>query len=119
LADGLAALGARVETVEVYRTVEPDRADLEGITARLRDGRVDAAMFASPSAAKHFAALFGAEELRAITRRMAVAAIGPATAAALAELGIPAAVTAPQSTMTSLLDAVEAYITRSSLTSHP
>jgi uroporphyrinogen III methyltransferase/synthase len=110
LADGLVSRGALVETVEVYRTVEPDRCDLQAITGRLREGRVDAAMFASPSAAKHFAALFTAEELQAIARRTAIAAIGPATAAALAELGIPANVTAPQSTMASLLDAVEAYI---------
>jgi uroporphyrinogen-III synthase len=105
LADGLAAQGALVETVEVYRTIEPEHADVARISERLKSRQVDIITFASPSSARHFAALVAPEAMRTV----ALAAIGPATAAAVTELGFVPAVVAPQSSMESLLDAIAEY----------
>jgi uroporphyrinogen-III synthase len=60
LSAGLERAGARVVAPILYRTVSASAADPEGARL-LREGRIDAIAFASGSAARGFAALFGAE----------------------------------------------------------
>jgi uroporphyrinogen III methyltransferase/synthase len=92
LAEGLRAAGAEVDAVAVYRTVaaEPVAAEAgaPGLRERLVRGELDALTFASPSAARHFAAALDGEAVAA-ARRCAVVAIGPVTAEALREAGLP------------------------------
>jgi uroporphyrinogen III methyltransferase / synthase len=94
LAVGLRSAGARVETVIAYRTVQPDLAS--GVRRMLQEGRIDAVLFASPSAARNLAASLG-DDTSTLTR-VRVVCIGPTTAEAVRELGLePAAVAAERS----------------------
>ncbi len=87
LPEGLRAAGAEVETLTVYRTV-PACLDRPALRAALVRGELDALTFFSPSAARHLVAALDAEALEA-ARRCVVAAVGPVTAEALRELGLP------------------------------
>ena len=76
---------------------------------RIDAKQIDLVTFASPSAVRHFAALFPEETMRAIECRTAFAAIGPVTASALQSAGMPARVVAEHSTMEALLEAIIRY----------
>ena len=54
----------------------------------LLDGRIDAVTFTGPTAVRRFVALIGEEQAVDLLNTTTVAAIGPVTAAAAAELGI-------------------------------
>jgi uroporphyrinogen III methyltransferase/synthase len=86
LADGLRARGAAVEAVALYRTIPATSADPDGAAA-LRAGRVDAIAFASGSAARGFAKLFG-PEAAALAARCAVACMGRSCAEAARTAGL-------------------------------
>lgn len=103
---GLEALGARVERVEGYRTLLRPL-QREAILADVAEGRVEALAVASPSSLEPLAAALGADDLRALLARLAVASIGPATSAALAALGRPPDAEAPATTFEGLAAALE------------
>jgi uroporphyrinogen III methyltransferase/synthase len=101
LAEGLRAAGAQVDAVAVYRTVAAD--SFAELRERLLQGGLDALTFASPSAARHFRAALDAEALAA-ARRCAVLAIGPVTAQALREAGLPPDATCERADAASLVE---------------
>ena len=86
LAEGLREGGARVDQLTVYRTLAA-KVDADALRGQLRDHRLDAITFTSPSTAEHFAALLD-EESRKAAADCTVAAIGPVTADALRRLGL-------------------------------
>ena len=86
IADSLRRLGANVEEVVAYGTVSRPRTQ---IVAAWEDAQPDAAVVASPSAARALVGAIGAERLR---RLACVAAIGSTTAMELMALGVPAVV---------------------------
>jgi uroporphyrinogen III methyltransferase/synthase len=86
LAEGLREGGATVDAPTVYRTLAAE-VDVEALREQLRDRRLDAITFTSPSTAEHFAALLDEESLKAAAD-CTVAAIGPVTADALRRLGL-------------------------------
>lgn len=100
LAAGLAERGASVERVDAYRTV-PDTAGAEDLRRFLEGGGVDVVTFMSASAAESFVAAVGAR-----LGRVAVAAIGPATADAARELGLTVDVVAEEHTAAGLVAAL-------------
>ena len=107
----LKAAGADVTAVVAYSTVGPESLD-DGALASLRRGEADAVMFFSPSAVEEFAKALGTEGLRGLRDRVAFAAIGPTTAAAIGRAGIPVAVESPSATTESLVAALESYFVR-------
>lgn len=91
LAETLTVRGAVVDAIVAYRTVA--NIALLGIVDALRDGRVDAITFTSPSTVRHVVEGIGAAGVRldtlpAATRPMIVC-IGPVSAAAARECGLP------------------------------
>jgi len=104
LAEGLRAAGARVEAVVAYRNL-PAEVDAAELRAALRAGALDALTFASPSAARRFAALLD-EPAREAARRCVVAAIGPVTARGLEAVGLPATAVAEAPTPEALVEAL-------------
>jgi uroporphyrinogen III methyltransferase/synthase len=102
LPDGLRTAGAQVDAVVAYRNA-PAEIDAEWLREELAADRLDALTFASPSAARRFCALLDAPA-RAGAARATVAAIGPVTARALAELGLPAQVVAGSATAAGLVE---------------
>jgi len=76
---------------------------------RVRAGDVDVVTFASPSAFQNFTEMLGAEAVRSMAERVSFAAIGPATAAAIREAGIPVAIEAREATTENLVDAISEH----------
>lgn len=87
LVDGFGREGARVSAIPLYRTVPATAADPTA-AALLRAGRIDAIAFASGSAARGFAALFGAEAA-SLCGASRVACMGETCAAAARAAGLP------------------------------
>jgi uroporphyrinogen-III synthase len=114
LANRLGDAGAFVHEIAVYRTLpaQPDPAGLEALHAG-----VDALAFSSPSTVRNFLALYrqhgpgaaGSAPSLPPLERAVVACIGPTTAEAARECGLPVHVVAPAHTTAGLIDALEAY----------
>jgi uroporphyrinogen-III synthase len=113
LPEALREIGARVTEVVAYRTVPPDSPD-PAIMADVRAGRADAILFSSASAFHNFAALLGAAELAKLSQRVAFAAIGPSTAAAIREAGARVEIEAEDSTADAFAHTLAHYYERSS-----
>jgi uroporphyrinogen-III synthase len=107
LPDALRARGAFVDEVVVYRTVPG--AGLPTISTRVREGAVDALLFASASAAR-----FVAEELAAVGQSpraswpLAVC-LGPVTADAARDAGFPTVIVASGTTQNDLIERTVAW----------
>jgi uroporphyrinogen III methyltransferase/synthase len=100
----LRASGAFVTDVIAYRTVACEAA-LPGAVEAIRDGEVDVISFFSSSAFHSLAQQVGIETLS----RAALAAIGPVTAAAIRESGLPVAIESPHATSASFVAALVDY----------
>jgi uroporphyrinogen III methyltransferase/synthase len=104
----LRAAGARLTVVPAYRTVTAtESADAAGRLGAA--GRLDAATFTSSSTVRGLVDLLGAADTRRLLAGVAVAAIGPITAATLAEYGLAARITPREYTVAALADAIAAH----------
>jgi uroporphyrinogen-III synthase len=108
LLDGLTAAGAEVVAVEAYRTLPAPAERLRVLAGWIERGEVDAVTFASPSAVRAVAVALGRET--PLLGRALLAAIGPTTAAALREAGLPGGIVAGRPTGAELADAVAAAL---------
>jgi len=108
LADGLVAAGAELTAVEAYRTVPVSAERLAPLAGWLRAGEVAAVAFASPSAVRAVAAAMGADP--APLAAVLLAAIGPTTAGALEEAGLPVGLVAARATGADLAQAIAARL---------
>lgn len=105
----LRAAGAVVTDVVAYSTVESVDPEAGPVFEVLLRGEADAITFFSPSAFRHFADSFGRGALRRLNSRVAFAAVGPVTAAAIREAGLPVTVEAAQATTAALAAALERH----------
>lgn len=114
LAEALRARGAVVDAPLAYRTVAS--LELLGIADALRDRRVDAVTFTSPSTLRHFVDGLATAGLRltklAADARPAIVCIGPVTAAAAEECGLSVDAVAESSDDDGLVQAVIRSISR-------
>ncbi|HWG57937.1 MAG TPA: uroporphyrinogen-III synthase [Candidatus Acidoferrales bacterium] len=108
LPDALRAAGARVTETISYRTAAPEALDPD-VSARVRDAKVDAVVFASPSAYQNLAAFFGSAELAALSARIAFAAIGPVTAKAMRDAGARVEIEAADPSAQGVAEAIAAH----------
>ncbi|HEV8540652.1 MAG TPA: uroporphyrinogen-III C-methyltransferase [Nitrospiraceae bacterium] len=106
LPEQLRTLGAEVQVVTAYRTVLP-ATDRERFKDLFRRREVDLITFTSSSTVRNFAALFDSpEEMHKLVGHVAVACIGPITAATAKEHGLTVTVMAAESTIPALVDAL-------------
>jgi len=114
VADQLRRAGAAVTDVVAYRTILNDtpRANEPDVYKLLLEGRIDVVTFASPSAARSFVTLYGAEAATDLLEHTVVAVMGPATAEATRQLGLPVTIQPATSTIAGLVDAIAAHFTR-------
>lgn len=109
LADGLRLRGAEVVEVAAYRTV-PVAVEPEALRWLLADDRPDGITFTSSSTVEGFCAGLAAVGLESSALAgIALACIGPITAATLREHGLEPAVVAAEYTTPGLRDALIAY----------
>ena len=100
LAEGLRAAGAMVTDAAAYRAATA--AGDDAVLADLREGRIDAVTFTSPSTVRGMVELAGIEALR-VAR---IACIGPVTAAAARAAGLSIEVEAAEHTAAGLVAAL-------------
>ena len=103
--------GAVVTDVVAYRTVLEDaqREDDPDVYGMLLEGRIDVVTFTSASAVRNFAKLYGAEQASDLLRKTVVAVIGPVTADAARQLGMPVTIQPPSYAIPALVDAIAAH----------
>ncbi len=94
-----------------YRTVLEDahREGAPDVYGMLLDGQIDVVTFTSASAVRNFASIYGADRAADLLRRTTVAAIGPVTAEAAAQLGITTSMQPATCTIPALVDAIVAH----------
>jgi len=112
LPDALRAVGAEVTEVVAYHTGGVGVID-PGVMRAIREAQVDVISFFSPSAIENMRADLGEEVLSRLGARAALAAVGPVTAAALRNAGLPVAIEAPFATAESMAAAIANYFSRS------
>ena len=105
LASGLAELGAEVEVVAAYRNVGVESSPAAVETA-LSEG-IDVATFTSSSTVRGLVRLLGGDVGK--LDGVAVACIGPVTAAAARDAGLDVAILASESTVDGLVEAITDY----------
>lgn len=101
----LKEMGATVVDVVAYRTL-PAGPGANDALEKIRRGEVDVVTLASPSAFHHLSDELGAERMRELAATIALAAIGPVTAKAVREAGLPVAIEASESTVPGLIRAI-------------
>ncbi|MHB8835325.1 MAG: uroporphyrinogen-III synthase [Candidatus Methylomirabilia bacterium] len=106
--DEMRRVGAELDLVTVYRTV-PSPAGREELRSLLAAGTLDAVTFTSGSTVESFVSLLDPAQLETLAGRIAVACIGPVTAAAARAAGLPVDALAREATMPGLADALESY----------
>ncbi len=104
----LRAKGAEVLDVVAYRTLAPESQDFAAAD-RVRRGEADVLTFFSPSAFRNITEVVGLEAMGRFAERGALAAIGPVTARAIREAGLPVEIEAPEATTASLVAAIARY----------
>ena len=104
----LKKFGAKLTEVIAYRTLPPSNVCRDRVT-RVMQQEADAAVFFSPSAVHNLADLIGKQALNELQSRMAIAAVGPVTSAALREYGIQRIVMAADTTTNAVIDALESH----------
>jgi uroporphyrinogen III methyltransferase/synthase len=95
-----------------YRTVLEDahREGAPDVYGMLLEGRIDIVTFTSASAVRNFASIYGADQAADLLRRTTVAAIGPVTAEAAAQLGIAITIQPTTYTIPALVEAIVAHV---------
>ncbi len=111
IVDQLRTAGALVTDVVAYQTTIEDspRAGDPDVYRMLLEGRIDVVTFASPSAVRNFARIYGAEPAADLLKTTVVATIGPVTAEAATQLGIAVTVRPATFTVPALVDAIAAH----------
>ena len=104
-------VGAELELVTVYRTI-PSPAGRDQLRSLLAAGTLDAVTFTSGSTVKSFVSLLDPAHVNDIAGRVVVACIGPVTADAAREAGLPVDVLAKEATMPGLAEALREHFSR-------
>ncbi|KJS33177.1 MAG: HemD protein [Desulfatitalea sp. BRH_c12] len=107
LPEQLSRMGARVDEVPAYRTVQAGKNEAE-LMARLQEGAIDMVTFTSSSTVRNFKALLPATAQDAL-HGAAVACIGDITAETAVALGFKVAIVADVFTIDGLCDAIVKY----------
>jgi uroporphyrinogen III methyltransferase/synthase len=108
LPEALSAAGAEVVEVVAYHTGGVGPVDPEVMRA-VREADADVISFFSPSAVENLRADLGDAQFSRLGTDMAVAVVGPVTAAALRSAGLRVAIEAPLATAESMATAIANY----------
>jgi len=113
IGEQLREAGAIVTEVIAYRTILEDaqRETDPDVYGMLLEGKIDVATFTSPSAIRNFAKIHGADQVSDLLKHTVVATIGPVTADAARQLGVPVTIQPRTYTIPALVDAIATYYT--------
>jgi uroporphyrinogen-III synthase len=113
LVETLKRLGAEVVEVCAYRTVAPEKSELQKAAATLQAG-ADAVLFFSPSAVGHLRESLGNARFLELSRRSVFTAIGPVTEEALHKAKVERVLLAGDTSLNALLEALDRHFARES-----
>jgi len=105
---GLAKLGASVEVVTAYRTVNSGRKKDE-LEELINQGKVDVVTFTSPSTVTNFLEIMGRGGDFVLPPKIKIACIGPVTANAVRKAGLSVDILQEQYTIPGLVEALADY----------
>ncbi len=105
LPGNLKLLGARVDSVTVYQTIQPNQSEVEETKSKLLNGEIDVLSFMSPSSIKNFCSIFTLMQLVEFMK-IPVAVIGPVTFEQANAAGFKSITMAKQSTIKSLIESI-------------
>jgi uroporphyrinogen III methyltransferase/synthase len=111
LPKGLKKIGAKVDVVEVYRTVKP-KEGMKKLRQLLTDGKIDVVTFTSSSTVNHFAELLKKGDLKKLLKGVAIACIGPVTARTAKGWGMKVQIQPKQYTIPGLTLAIARYFSK-------
>ncbi len=112
LPKGLRQMGAKVDVVEVYRTVKP-KGGARRLQQLFSESRIDVVTFTSSSTVNHFADLLKKEDLEILLKDTAIASIGPITTRTAKELGLEVRIQPEDYTIPALTQAIVDYFSNS------
>jgi uroporphyrinogen III methyltransferase/synthase len=113
LASGLSDMGADVEKIICYRTDLPDLGKSGDLRTFFADKKVDCYTFYSPSAFSSFLKLIGDEPFKkTLSKKTALAAIGPTTARAIKKQGFRVHIQPRESIDESMIEAIVTYFNK-------
>lgn len=118
LSKALHDAGAQVAEVVAYRTASPEEIDRE-LLSRVREAKVDAIVFASPSAFQTFADCMGRDELATLSTRIRFAAIGPTTANAMRNAGARVGIQSVEPSAAGVANSLARYYQRQPTSARP
>ena len=107
----LAAAGARIDVVPVYRTALPQNLD-RGRVAALLSGSADCIAFTSSSTVRNLAQLFDTQDLDSVLAGVTIACLGDITAQTAADFGLKVEIQPALSTIPFLARAIADYFER-------
>jgi len=110
LVEELKRLGTDVTEVCAYKTIRPEKSDLDAAARTVEEA--DAVLFFSPSAVHHLQELVGNEKFLKVSRRSVFAAIGPVTEEALRRADVERVLVARDTSVTAVVEALEDYFAR-------
>jgi uroporphyrinogen III methyltransferase/synthase len=102
----LGLLGALVDCVVVYETSQAQPENFQPVRTLLLEGGIHILTFTSPSTFINFVSIFSDEELMVLRSGIVIAAIGPATAAAINRYGINVDITPSEPSIESLVKSI-------------
>ena len=108
LPEKLREMGARVDVVEAYRTVLPEKKDGH-VEEAITTGKVDCITFTSSSTVKNFTRFFPAKEIEKLQAGILVACIGPITAETARNRGFQVHITPEEYTLDALTESLVRY----------
>ncbi len=111
IAKRLRDAGAIVTAVVAYRTCVPKSFEGAQIDRIVREG-ADVIVFASPSSLRNFAQIVGREAFTCFGEQSAFAAIGPTTARAIRDAGVPVAMEAAKPNSYEIVKAMTEYFAK-------
>jgi uroporphyrinogen III methyltransferase/synthase len=118
LLKALAAAGARVDVVPVYRTALPQNLDRGRVAATL-SGSADCIAFTSASTVKNLAQLFDTQDLGAVLSGITIACLGDITAQTAIDFGLKVEIQPAQSTIPFFARAIADYFALALLNDQP
>ncbi|MBI5216025.1 MAG: uroporphyrinogen-III synthase [Ignavibacteriae bacterium] len=105
LPGNLKLLGATVDSVTVYQTIQPNTEEVQMVKTQILNDEIDILTFMSPSSIKNFCSMFTPSQLREVLTIPAVV-IGPVTFEQATSTGFKSISTAKQSTIESLVKSI-------------
>jgi len=107
----LAAAGARIDVVPVYRTALPQNLD-RGRVAAMLSGSADCIAFTSSSTVRNLAQLFDTQDLGSVLAGVTIACLGDVTTQTAADFGLKVEIQPAESTIPFLARAIADYFER-------